>query len=434
MKYKLLLFEDNNELLDEITAQIKKRFGITVSIETILIRTIPKYLDYEGKTIYNTDKYSDYKLITDYYPIRGDNVINIEDMDDIEYLSELIAGFYLKPKIWFTDDTEWAVKMLNKLPDEFSYDCETKGLKIEDRGEFTMHSFSLDAKQSFVLIDTPKIRQIVLDFLTTTEKKVICHNLAFDGLQIFYHTGKHIKNYEDTQLIAQAYLNDVNQPRYGLKALAGHIGGDWATEKGSFELYEDSEYYQNPQLVYKGTNLKWKQYNLPLVFYAGLDTFYTRILWKKYSAYEPTWKSVDIEDILPIIEPRYYEETPRYFYENVLKPVIPDIIEITNTPMPLNLKTIAQIKKEALDAKIPAYEKLRNFPSVTKFMDKDIRSKIKDFLQPLMLKQSREPIREYKHTPKDRTIVLNHLFKEDRDTWKIKDIKDKIKELQNENN
>ena len=102
--------------------------------------------------------------------------------------------------------------------------------------------------------------------------------------------------------------------------------------------------------------------------------------------------------------------------------------------MPLNLKTIAQIKKEALDAKIPAYEKLRNFPSVTKFMDKDIRSKIKDFLQPLMLKQSREPIREYKHTPKDRTIVLNHLFKEDRDTWKIKDIKDKIKELQNENN
>lgn len=432
-QYKLLLFERNDQLIKDITQQVIERFNVTPKIEYILIGSLPKYLNNEGKTIYNLDQYKNYKLITDYWPIRRENVITVEDIDDIEYMSEVIAGFYLEPTVYFTDETEMALKMLNRLPDIFSYDCETLGLKIEDRGQYTMHSFSLKDQISFVLIDTPEIRQMVLDFLTRTGKKIICHNLAFDMVQCYYHTGKHFKNYEDTQLLAQAYLNRVEPIQYGLKSLAGHVYGDWATEKSSFNLYEDSTHYQNDNLIYKGSNPDWKKYNLSLVYYAGIDTIACKFLWDKYSAYHPEWESVDIEDLLPIVEPRYHEETPRFFYENVMKPIIPDIVELLETPMPINIDTVHKIKDEAETSKTNAYLKLRSFDRVKEYMEKDIALKIEAFLEPLLLKQKQEPTKVYKGTPKDRTILVNHILGESREKWNIIDIKNKIKELNNEN-
>ena len=407
--------------ISDIKQYLKNEFDIETKLQTISISSLPR--NEEG---YVTDHLKGI-VITDYWGIKTTNRIKrVDDISIIADVGDIVASQFIKPKVWFTDDITVAKKWLTKLPDTFAYDTETTGLAIKDIGNITMHSFSTTSIKSIVIIDTPSIRKLVFDFLTTTDKKVVQHNASFDMRPIYRATGKFMKNYEDTQLISQAYLNNANQPLLSLKAQAGSLLGDWATAKTSFDLYADSTNYVNPDLKYVGTNPKWKQYNLPLVFYAGLDTTGTIFLWNKYSCIHPTWKSVPMDKLLPIIEPRYHEETPRYFYENVLKPLVKTNIELLENPMPISMSIIQEIKQEALNQKEPAFAKLQEFPAVKSYM-KDVKETlITQLVTPLLAQKAKWPSRVYKHTPVDRTFLMNKLTNESRDSWKVIDVKEQI--------
>ena len=465
MKPLIVVDEFEQSFKDKILSELKRRFGIELeTVNFILTSSLPRYTDYTGKVCFELSKYKEYKLITDYYPIKADNVIQIPDIEDVGYIVEVIAGFHIKPKVWFTDELEMTKKMIAKLPDVFAYDIESMGTHTDEEiaeakeklvddpdnlelikiarsnalmppyNKCTMHSFSLDHERSFVLISTPEIEEYILDFLTTTDKKVVMHNMGFDGRFVYNRTGKHIKNYEDTQLISQSYENSVNQPLYGLKSLASHINPTWGSEKSSFDLYEDSTDYVNENLVYRGSNPRYKEYNLPLVFYAGIDTQMTHILWHKYSEINPEWESIDIDNLLPRPEPRDVEYSPRFFYENVLKPIIPVMIELTETPMPIDMSIIAKIKQDALNKREPAMERLKNYPAVKQYMEGIVKQKIEDYINPMIQKNQLEDAspKVYKHTPKHRTMLVNSILGTNEEKWSIRDLKTKIEELKEE--
>ena len=425
-KILILLIDEAPRLVQQVKDYVQSQFNIDpnkLDITTALIYSLPR--DDEG---FHVDHLSEYTIITDYYNIKADNIRRVSDITDITAISEVVASFHITPEVYWTDDATTTKRWLSKLPDTFAYDTETMGLAIKDIGKYTMHSFSIDIIRSIVIIDTPETREVILDFLVTTEKKIICHNIAFDMRPVYRYTGKFFKDYEDTQLIAQAYMNHTGLQAYSLKALAGNLYGDWAKAKTSFELYEDSTHYENSNLTYFGKTADITKYNLPLIYYAGVDTCGTIFLWQKFSSIDPEWKSVSIEDLLPIQEPRYHEETPRYFYENVMKPLVKTTIELLETPMPIDMDIVEEIKQEALAQREPAYAKLQEFPSVKEYMEGVRAQLIHDFLEPLKLQQQREPEKVYKHNIKDRTILLNHITGESRESWKVADIKKLLKD------
>ena len=416
----ILLIDHQPGIIQQVHDYLLKQYNITgASISTRFIRDLPRSED--GYSIAHLND----KCITDYYPLK-DVAKYVDDITDISAIGDVIASDYIKPEVFFTDDLATATNWLSRLPNTFAYDTETTGLAIKDIGNITMHSFSTTAIKSIVLIDSPAIRKSIFDFLTTTNKQVICHNLSFDMRPIYRTTGKFIQNYEDTQLIAQAYLNNADQPLLSLKALAGNLLGDWANSKTSFNLYEDSSAYDNPNLTYVGSNPNYKAYNLPLIYYAGLDVTGTLSIWNKFSTIHPTWESVAMTDLIPIVEPRYHQETPRYFYENVLKPLVRTNIELLETPMPIDMSIIEQIKQEALAQKEPAFQALQNFPVVKKYMSIVKQDLITKFVTPLIQQKANWPTRVYKHNPIDRTFILNYLTGESRDSWKVVDIKQLI--------
>lgn len=93
--------------------------------------------------------------------------------------------------------------------------------------------------ESYVFIlDNPRITNLFLNFLVTTEQTQVWHNASFDFKHIYYHTGKFPKVYEDTQILAKTLLNHVNvlKAKTGLKELAGHWYGDWGISEDNFTL------------------------------------------------------------------------------------------------------------------------------------------------------------------------------------------------------
>ena len=149
-------------------------------------------------------------------------------------------------------------------------------------------------------------------------------------------------------------------------------------------------------------------------------------VWQKFSQIHPEWRAVDIEDLLPIPEPRDHEETPRFFYENVMKPLVTTTVELLETPMPIDMDVIQEIKQEALNQKEPAFAKLQEFPKVKEYMEKVREQLIYDFTYPLQQQKDNWSVKEYRHNAADRTILLNHLTKETKKMWKITDIKEYI--------
>jgi uncharacterized protein YprB with RNaseH-like and TPR domain len=135
----------------------------------------------------------------------------------------------------YTKSVDEARQWLSELPSVFSYDCETTGLSVHT-DLLTMFSFAPNETTSIVLSNEPGMEELVMDFLTTTESTVIMHNASFDMKIIRHRTGKFIKHFEDTQLLARCYTNhaDSDKAKTGLKHLAGKVYGDWAVAKDSF--------------------------------------------------------------------------------------------------------------------------------------------------------------------------------------------------------
>ena len=96
-------------------------------------------------------------------------------------------------------------------------------------------------RDSYVIVcDTEQIRELILNFLVTTNKLQLWHNSVFDFKHIKYHTNVIPLNYLDTQLLARSILNDANSfnDRTSLKELMSYAYGEWALSKDDFTLEE----------------------------------------------------------------------------------------------------------------------------------------------------------------------------------------------------
>ena len=103
-------------------------------------------------------------------------------------------------------------------------------------------------RDSYVIVcDTEQIRELILNFLITTNKLQLWHNSIFDFKHIKYHTNVIPLNYLDTQLLARSILNDADsfKDRTGLKELMSYAYGEWALSKDDFTLEE----MWNPNMI-----------------------------------------------------------------------------------------------------------------------------------------------------------------------------------------
>lgn len=115
-------------------------------------------------------------------------------------------------------------------------------------------SIAISESEAYVFIlDNDRIRDLVFNFLVTTEQVQILHNASFDFRHLYYYTKKFPKNYEDTALLTKTLVNHVETWRAGtkLKDLAGHWYGDWALSSDSFVL---EQMYEPTMLKYSATD------------------------------------------------------------------------------------------------------------------------------------------------------------------------------------
>jgi len=241
----------------DILKEYKKRWGSVASRIVVVkhIKDLPR-----GKTVI-IPTYA-YGQVSD--PLKFAKVIMVEAINLLT-VEELRAAA-IEVLVEYTKDIDEARDWLYNLPDIFTYDSETTGLEHPSREEITMYSFGLNDETAFVVSnENQEMQDMVMEFLTTTEKTMIIHNFQFDGKWIRYLTGKYPKSYEDTQLLAWTYLNhaDVFRAKVSLKALAKSVYRDWAVSADLFGI----EHKHNPDLIY----------------YAGVDAAATWFVYNKYT-------------------------------------------------------------------------------------------------------------------------------------------------------
>lgn len=117
------------------------------------------------------------------------------------------------------------------------------------------------------IINSPKLLNRILTWLTTTTVTQVWHNASYDFRQIHYRTGKFPPHFEDTQLLAKCILNHVEtyKAKTGLKELAGHKFGDWGISADNFTLNQ--------------------QFDPNVLRYAATDACATYWLWNSIQTY-----------------------------------------------------------------------------------------------------------------------------------------------------
>ena len=99
----------------------------------------------------------------------------------------------------------------------------SSGLSHPSMVQTTHIIIGLDLEYSSIFIVDEKLEKYVFNWLVRSKLKFIIHNASFD-LQVVYHrTGKFPEDYEDTQQLAKALINDCNNyhSKTGLKLLVG---------------------------------------------------------------------------------------------------------------------------------------------------------------------------------------------------------------------
>ena len=419
MKFKILTFE----LIDltKLHEYLKSYWDMEADV---IVKTVEDCSDYWS----NPNEV----IISDYWQFKTNSeVIYIEDITDYRIIANIIASYSIKTKGTFTDDLEIAKDWLKGIESKYdiiAVDFETKDLTLPQFNELTMVTIGWSLTKSIVIVfKYDEVKDYVLNWLITTSIKQVYHNSLFDCRLIHYYTGKYPKYIEDSQLLAQVYKNHIDESKrsVGLKALASHVYKDWANDKSSFDLYDTLNNDKVIDLDYIGHNDP-NQYNLSLIKYCSIDSMATKLVWDMFDIEETHPK----EWIMPTSEPKdnIEEFNQRYYYEFILKPAIPVIIDMLNNGQAIDLDKVYELKNQVESMKSDLMSKISEFEVVKNFHKNVDKERIDKFLKPIY-KVARPKFTEYKHTPKDRTIVLNYIFKEDRKSWSIKDIKEKLKEL-----
>ena len=267
----ILLLDHHPNLITKLNDYLLTKYNISnASISTRFIRDLPR--DSDGYTLHHLNE----RCITDYYPLK-DVAEYIDDITDISLIGDVIASDYIQPIGTWTDDLSIAKQWLVGIEstyDTIAVDFEAKDLTIPQFNKLTMVTIGWNLTKSIVIVfKDEEITNYVLNWLVTTECKQVYHNALYDTRLIHYYTGKLPKHIEDSQLLVAVYKNHVDESKRksGLKELAKYPYKDWASDKTSFELYVNSESYSNPNLHYVGSNPTPHMYNLPLIYYCGVD-------------------------------------------------------------------------------------------------------------------------------------------------------------------
>jgi Ribonuclease D len=147
------------------------------------------------------------------------------------------------------------------------------GLSHPSLTVITHLSIAWSDRDSYVIIcSNDNIRNLILNFLISTDKTQIWHNCIFDFKHIFYHCNYLPKNYIDTQLLMKSLKNDANsaRDRVGLKELMLPYYGSWGISKDNFTLEE--------------------QWNKEMIRYAACDSCATYKLYEQIQKELTKWK------------------------------------------------------------------------------------------------------------------------------------------------
>lgn len=174
------------------------------------------------------------------YPVIGCDfeVASRYDDEDIEYFKSVIED---------ENSSNLAAKeALSKL--------NSNALAHPSHTTLTHLSIAISESEAYVFIlDTVKIIERVLTYLTATEQLQVWHNCSFDFKHIHYYTNKFPINYEDTQIYSKTLLNhvDVHKATTGLKELAGHAYGAWGISVDNFKI---EQMFEPHVLLYSATD------------------------------------------------------------------------------------------------------------------------------------------------------------------------------------
>lgn len=215
---------------------------------------------------------------------------------------------------------------------QISFKLNAIGLSHPSLTEPTHLSISISESEAQVIVfETQELLDYTLNWLITTEVKQVWHNISFDGKHIMHQTGRFPKNYEDSQLMWYTILNstDPEYSKVGLKKLAGPIYKDWASSNDNFKernLFKES-----------------------FIEYAAIDAMATLHLYNEallHPLFQMEQEPDTLETIWPIDEPRTTENRPnrRYFYESVIKPMIPSIVDMTLTGLHLDMDKVDKLR------------------------------------------------------------------------------------------
>ena len=419
----ILLIDNHPGIIQQVHDYLLKQYNITgAPISTRFIRDLPRSDD--GYSIAHLND----KCITDYYPLK-DVAEYIDDIADISLIGDVIASEYLQPQVTWTDDLAVAKQWLPAIADTYpqiAVDFETLDLTLPQLNKVTMVTLGWSLTKSIVIIlDKPELLDYVMDWLVTIDNKQTYHNSLFDVRFILNHTGKLPKHIEDSQLLAAVYKNhvDPNKRKSGLKELAKYPYKDWASDKTSFELFVDSTGYSNPNLHYVGSNPTPHMYNLPLIYYCGVDAQATTFVWQKFAtepAHPDHW-------IYQTSEPRHNTEqfNQRYYYEFILKPAIPVIAEMMMNGQAIDLTQVQAILDTVTELNDKCKSIINDCPMVQSFHKQVDQARIDKFLEPV-LKAWKHPDyhKGYQSNPKMRAFVVNHMTGSDFITLSDKQLKD----------
>ena len=170
------------------------------------------------------------------------------------------AAFDFETASKWSDDT----KLLLKADLELTEDREEQRIlqqKIDSTGlshpslvRVTHMSMATSDRDGYVFImDNDEILDYCMNWLVTTNIRQIWHNASFDFKQIYHHTGKFPKLYEDSQQLAKSLINHVEtfKANTQLKHLMGYAYGAWGLTEDYFNV---SNLYDETLLLYAATD------------------------------------------------------------------------------------------------------------------------------------------------------------------------------------
>ena len=269
----------------------------------------------------------EYKVYGSEYHIR-DTLKNVDE-------SYSVVGFDIEARsVYSKVERKKAESLIGKAsPQFYEVVANSSGLSHPSIQRTTHIVIGLSKSKSVVFVVDDRLAQIVFEWAVTTKVKLIFHNAPFDVKTIYFHTGKFPKDMEDTALISKVLLNDADSylAKVGLKVLMkNYYIGSWALEVD----YEVADLYDEK-----------------FIRYTAIDGCATIYLWKllldKHPSLLLTPKVVNPIDLLPIDHPSSsipYIGDETYFYRNVVKLLIPDIIKVMLNGVPIDMDKVSELE------------------------------------------------------------------------------------------